>query len=257
MKTQIIAEIGINHNGDLWLATKMIEQAKLCGADVVKFQSYDADKLLFKDNFSASDWEAIKVSSNLRYPDLFQLRSVCSDVGIEFMCSVFDVQRLDWLLRLNVKRFKIASRSIYDKAFCEAIMRVCKDFNKEYLVSMGWLDRANEFEEAKLNTCDRLSQGGRVKFLKCVSKYPTLLSDVELDDRSFITGHGHRYSGFSDHTIGISASQIAIAYGAKYIEKHFTFDKGASGPDHKCSIESSELKALCKFRDDFYEIKGV
>ena len=234
--TTIIAEIGINHNGDLERAMRMIEVAKECGADIAKFQLYDPKKLLNPNEFKKKDWEIIKASEVDDY-DVQILWAHCRHVGIEFMASAFDLERLGWLEQLGVKRHKIASRSIYDREYCEAV----KATGKPTLISFGMQDDKKEPYSATLY---RLGWG---KFMYCISEYPTPLNKIE---RWVMDPFVSIYRGFSDHTIGIAAAQCAIAYVLPYVEKHFTLDKNLPGPDHTCSATPEELKALCKFRDE-------
>lgn len=234
--TTIIAEIGINHQGNLAIAVGMITLAKVCGADIAKFQLYDPDKLLSCDDFTLDDWEIIK-KTKMDFYDVKFLKRVCDKEGIEFMASAFDLERLGWLEQLGVKRHKIASRSIYDREYCEAV----KATGKPTFISLGMQDDKKEPYSATLH---RLGWG---KFMYCISEYPTPLNKIE---RWMMDPFKTIYRGFSDHTKGITSSQCAIAYGLPYVEKHFTLDKTLPGPDHVCSATPEELKALCKFRGE-------
>jgi N-acetylneuraminate synthase/N,N'-diacetyllegionaminate synthase len=266
MKCEIIAEIGINHHGDMWIAKRMIEQAKSCGADTAKFQLYDPYKLLDYTQFSAVDWAEI-VRSQLTYEQIRDLRLYCDRVGIEFLASAFDLERLEWLERLEVKRHKIASRSIYDREYVKAVQRT----GKPYLVSLGMVDSSKEEE---VSTACRLmgrAENGQwrftqdVDFLYCVSEYPTPLEKIRLRPTmfrgdigiSFEYDYEWHYSGFSDHTVGTTAAMVAIALGARVIEKHFTLDQSQPGPDQICSLEPLELRTLCEYRDEVERLELV
>ncbi len=230
---EIIAEIGQNHNGDMGLAVEMIHAAKEYGADVAKFQLYDAKKLFPKEN---NPWFDYNCKTELSRENVNLLAEECNRTGIEFMASVFDVDRIEWLEHVGVKRHKIASRSIFDESL---VMRLALT-GKPLLVSLGiW-------EEDQFPAI--LSSGG-VEFLYCISKYPTPLEDVRLSQVDFT-----KYSGFSDHTIGIAASLAALARGARIIEKHFTLDKTMYGPDHVCSITPEEVVEMDKFRKDLMKL---
>ena len=226
---EIIAEIGQNHNGDMALARQLIHSAKENGADVAKFQLYDA-RALFPEE--GNEWFAYNCKTELSRDQIGYLADECRYVGIEFMASVFDVERIAWLEEVGVKRHKIASRSIRDAALIEALVAT----GKPLLVSLGMWD-GPDFPEIK-NSAD-------VGFLYCVSKYPTPLSGLHLSRVDFDT-----YSGFSDHTIGINASIAAMARGARVLEKHFTMDKAMYGPDHSGSMTPDELAAINAFRND-------
>lgn len=227
---EIIAEIGQNFNGDISLAKKMIQLVKECGADVAKFQVYDAKALFPKEN---NPWYDYNCKTELTKADLIELVKECERVGIEFMASVFDLQRVDWLEELGVKRYKTASRSIRDTALINKIVAT----KKPLIVSLGMWGEENLPEIKAHNTLD---------YLYCVSKYPTELSDLHFSKIDF----KNKYSGFSDHTLGITAPVTAMARGARIIEKHFTLDKTMYGPDHSGSMTPEELKQLVQFKKE-------
>jgi len=228
----IIAEIGLNHNGSIDLAKTLIDEAKESGADVAKFQFFDASKY-FPSDF---EWMEICMQSKISYNQAVELRDHCDNVGIEFMASAFDLEGLQWCLDLNVKRLKVASRCIEQNDLLNAMASSGKDM----IVSLGmW--RGDSFPIIK--------SSGKVDFLYCVAKYPTLMSDLNFDKVDFDS-----YSGFSDHTLGIDAACIAIARGAKIIEKHFTLSKNMYGPDHAGSMEPWELRKLVKIARNYENI---
>ncbi|MBS0289679.1 MAG: N-acetylneuraminate synthase family protein [Proteobacteria bacterium] len=225
---EIIAEIGQNHNGDMALAEKMIHDVKKAGADVAKFQLYDAKKLFPKEN---NPWYEYNLATELSKDDLNRLVECCDKAKIEFMASVFDEERIAWLEEAQVKRYKIASRSIFDNQLIDSLIKT----KKPIIASLGFW-KENQFP---------VINASKIDYLYCISKYPTEFEDLKLSAVDF-----SRYSGFSDHTIGVHATQIAIARGARIIEKHFTLDKSMYGPDHLCSMDSNDLKKICQFRDD-------
>lgn len=227
---EIIAEIGQNFNGDLALAKKMIQIVKECGADVAKFQVYDAKALFSKEN---NPWYDYNCKTELTKSDLVELFEECNKVGIEFMASVFDLQRVDWLEELNVKRYKTASRSIRDHDLISKLVAT----KKPLIVSLGM------WGEEKL---PEIKSGKKIDYLYCVSKYPTDLTDLHFNEVDF----KNKYSGFSDHTLGITAPVTAMARGARIIEKHFTLDKTMYGPDHTGSMTPEELKQLVQFKKE-------
>ena len=233
MKIEIIAEIGQNHNGDIDLAKKLIDLAKENGADVAKFQLYDARKLFPPK--SENEWFDYNCQTELKEKDVIELSKYCKKLNIEFMASVFDIERLNWLEKINVNRYKVASRSIYDKLLIERIIKT----NKQILVSLGFWKK-NELPNFNSKKID---------YLYCISKYPTMLEDLKIQNINF-----DKYSGFSDHTLGIDASCVSIARGAKIIEKHFTIDKKMYGPDHSCSMTPDELKKLSDFRVNYLKM---
>lgn len=230
MKIEIIAEIGQNHNGDMELAKKMIRAAKETGANVAKFQLYDAHKV-FTDS-PDYPWFQYNCQTELKKKDLPALKKTCDEVEIEFMASVFDEERVEWLEEIGVARYKIASRSVTDRSLMEKIYAT----GKPVIVSLGmWKEK--DFPQ----TPDQ----SRTQFLFCVSKYPTPLEDIRLEDIDF-----KKYAGFSDHTVGVTAPLAAMSRGARIIEKHMTLDKKMHGPDHICSSTPDEFKMLSDFRQD-------
>ncbi len=230
---EIIAEIGQNHNGDMGLARELIHSAKENGADAVKFQVYDARALFPKNN---NPWYDYNLSTELKREDVLSLAECCSDLNIEFFASVFDTKRINWLEEVNVKRYKVASRSIHDNALIDAL----DSTGKPLLISLGMWEHKN-FPD--------IQSQNEVSYLYCISQYPTPLDKIKLHHVDFNT-----YAGFSDHSIGISAAMAAFSRGAKIIEKHFTLDKTMYGPDHSCSMTPSELAQLSLFRDELQQI---
>lgn len=233
MTIKIIAEIGQNHNGDMALACELIQAAHESGADVAKFQVYDAPALFPREG---NEWFDYNCKTELNQDQLQALADECARVGIEFMASVFDVERIRWLEAVGVKRYKVASRSVRDTALINALCQT----GKPLLVSLGmWSEE----------TFPAINTPAGVGFLYCVSRYPTALEDLHLARIDF-----SRYAGFSDHSIGIHAAQIALARGATVLEKHFTLDKRMVGPDHAGSMTPDELAAIDDFRQDLVKV---
>jgi sialic acid synthase SpsE len=230
---EIIAEIGQNFNGDIELAKELIRLAKINGADVAKFQVYDAKALFPKEN---NPWYDYNCKTELNKEHLKILMDECAKVGIEFMASAFDEERVEWLETLGVKRYKIASRSISDKVLIDKIIST----KKPIIVSLGmWY--GDEFPE--------IESEAKVDFLYCVSKYPTELEDLHFNNIDF----KDKYNGFSDHTLGVAAPVVAMSRGAKIIEKHFTIDKDMYGPDHSGSMTPNELQELVKYKEEILQ----
>lgn len=233
----IIAEIGINHNGNIHLAKELIKQAKLFGADIAKFQFYDPDKI-FGSKGACPDKKNYEFALTVQFgfDEAKILKKCCDEEGIEFMASVFDIERFYWMEKLSVKRYKIASRSVQNEELCHKILKT----KKETFISLGFWTKKEipyKYENAR--------------YLYCVPKYPCEYEDIKLPlsfDKSI-------YHGFSDHLIGIEASLVAVARGAEIIEKHFTLNKGLAGPDHICSMTPEELFALSKYARLMEKIK--
>lgn len=228
----IIAEIGQNHNGDMEVAKKLIYLAKEKGADVAKFQLYEVDKIFTPD----FEWYKEGKEAQLTKEQAFYLANKCDEVGIEFMASVFDMERFGWTDEIGMKRYKIASRSIYDRELIDAIASTGKDM----IMSLGM------WEEERFPV---IKTAGRVDYLYCVSKYPTMPEDLD-----FLSVDFNNYAGFSDHTIGVEAPLVAMARGARIIEKHFTLDKNMHGPDHALSMEPDELELLVNYAEKIENI---
>lgn len=231
MKTEIIAEIGQNHNGDMRVAEQLIKAAKDAGADVAKFQVYDAVALFPPPD--KNPWFEYNCSTELRKADVFRLADYCAKTGIEFMASVFDVERIAWLEQVGVRRYKIASRSINDHELIDAVAAT----GKPLIVSLGAWGGAG---------FPRIDAAGGVDFLYCVAKYPAPPEELKLESVDFT-----RYAGFSDHSEGVTAACASVARGARILEKHMTMDKAAYGPDHACSMTPADLAFIAEFRDSW------
>jgi len=228
MKTEIIAEIGHNHNGNIELAKKMIRTIKECGADVAKFQLYDIDTIKRPID---SHYQELK-DAQLTRRQLGELFRECQRVGIEFLASVFDHTRVEWTEELGVKRYKIASRSVRNYPLIAAIEAT----KKPIIVSLGGWEH-KFFPAIK----------GDVSFLYCIPYWKLRLEGFKSLPHDF-----NRYSGFSDHTIGIKWAKEAIRRGAGIIEKHFTLDKNMAGCDQGGSMEPNELKELVNYAKECF-----
>jgi sialic acid synthase SpsE len=234
----LIAEIGINHNGSIDLAHEMIRQARIAGADVAKFQFYDPYKI-FGPQGSHPNAEALAQALTVQFGrnDAQRLKAWCDEERIEFMASVFDLERFDWMRELGVGRHKIASRSVENTELCERILAT----GAETFISLGfWNGTGVPYDTAN------------ARYLYCVPKYPTEYRDLHLP----VSFHQSEYVGFSDHTIGIEAALVAIGRGAQVIEKHFTLNKGLPGPDHVCSATPGELAELSRYGRLMEKVNG-
>lgn len=244
---EIVCECGINHNGDFSRALDMVAAAYECGVDTVKFQYYDPEKLLDKKHPELKDcWEVI-VNSQLTCRQIEELKEETESYGMRFLVSVFTPEDVRWLDSIGIERFKIASRSAYDLELAIAIAAT----GKPVLISDGYL---NKRKTASIYTITDISG---IELLYCVSKYPTPLTSLEfftpvggVARSKFLT----TWTGFSDHTEGVSAAMVAMVLGASIIEKHFTLDKNLPGPDHQCSANYADLTLLCNYRTDINKI---
>jgi len=245
-KTLIIAEIGVNHNGNIDTAKKMIEVAKECGADIVKFQTFNTDALTSKFAKMAeyqkknmgeekSQKDMLK-SLALSYDDFRELADYCKEVGIMFLSTPFDIGSVHFLDSLQ-DIWKIPSGEITNYPYLVEIAKT----KKKIILSTGMC--AMDEVEASLKV---LKDNGAadITLLHCTTDYPAPLESVNLKAMLTLKEKFGCPVGYSDHTKGIEVSVAAVAMGAEVIEKHFTLDRNMPGPDHKASLEPNELKEL-------------
>jgi N-acetylneuraminate synthase len=245
----IIAEAGVNHNGDPALAHRLIDVAFQAGADAVKFQTFSADRLVTLDapkaeyqlqqtEASESQYEMLK-RLELSVETLRELQQHCDQVGIRFMSTPFDEESVDLLNELGVTIFKTPSGEITNLPYLAHIART----GKPLIVSTG-MATLGEVETA-VNTI-RSSGNQDLILLHCVSNYPADPADVNLRAMHTMAQAFGVPIGFSDHTAGIEIALAAVALGACVIEKHFTLDRTLPGPDHAASLEPDQLTALIR-----------
>ncbi|MBN1902432.1 N-acetylneuraminate synthase [Candidatus Sumerlaeota bacterium] len=245
-KTFIIAEAGVNHNGNPELARKMIDVARECGADAVKFQTFKAEKLA---SASAPKVQYQKQKSDawenqldmlkrleLSFDDFRNLKKYCDDKKIMFLSTPFDFESVDFLTEL-VSIFKIPSGEITNHPFLEYIAQK----QKSIILSTG-MSTLGEVEEA-VDSIRRYFDGS-LALLHCTSNYPAAFDDINLRSMLTLKQAFGLPVGYSDHSRGMEAPVAAVAMGAVIIEKHFTTDKNLQGPDHQASMEPQELKAM-------------
>ncbi len=247
MKTIIIAEVGVNHNGDLDLAKKMIDIAKECGVDIVKFQTGNAEMIISKNapkaeyqkattGSSGSQLEMVKKIS-LPLESFAELKEYCDKRSIEFLSTPFDLESIDVLNRLDMKRWKIPSGEVTNLPY---LLKIAKT-KKPVIMSTGMCD-IEEIECAvkilKENGTEDLS------LLHCTTEYPAPINEVNLEAIDTMRKRFNLEVGYSDHTQGVEIPIAAVARGAGIIEKHFTINRNMEGPDHRASIEPDELKAM-------------
>jgi len=246
----IIAEAGVNHNGSIKMAKQLIDVATEAGADIVKFQTFKAGKLVSKAARQAEYQKAnLKNMDDSQYNMLkkleldeamhIELIDYCQQKGITFLSTGFDEESVDMLNRLGVPFYKIPSGEITNKPYLQHIARKLKPV----VISTGMAD-LNEIKEA----LDVLTGEGldlsMITVLHCNTEYPTPMEDVNLKAMLTIKETFKVKVGYSDHTKGIEVAIAAVAMGAEVIEKHFTLDRNLPGPDHKASLEPDELKAM-------------
>lgn len=251
----IVAEIGCNHNGDPALAKKMVDVAKACGVDAVKFQTFKADKLISK---YAPKAEYQKVTTGtadsqlemtrkleLPYDEFVKLEAYARSLGLEVFSTPFDFESIEFLASQQQKVWKIPSGELTNLPYLEKIARLPIE-GKTIVISTGMAT----IEETKASL-KVLEDNGVAKkditILHCNTEYPTPYEDVNLNAFHQLKQEFGDYSlGFSDHSAGYFAGLAAVPYGITFIEKHFTLDKNFEGPDHKASVTPEELKLLCE-----------
>ena len=249
-KVIIIAEAGVNHNGDYENAKKLILAASNAGADYVKFQTFKAEKLVSKDAKKA-DYQLAnsKEDGDTQYEMLkklemaeawhYELIKYANKCGIKFLSTGFDEESIDFLESLNIDFFKIPSGEITNKPFIKHIARK----GKPIILSTG-MANLEEIREAIMVLKDNGISNNKLTVLHCNTEYPTPMCDVNLKAMNLLKEEFQINIGYSDHTLGIEVPIAAVAMGAKVIEKHFTLDKRMEGPDHKASLDPDELKAM-------------
>ncbi len=255
MKTLIIAEAGVNHNGDEALALALVDRAADCGADIVKFQTFKADKLVRKGAAKAEyqqrttgggDQHSMLRSLELSDELHRKLLERCAARGIEFMSTAFDEDSADFLVGLGMGRLKIPSGELTNHPFLAHL--AAKNLPIILSTGMSTLDEVREAtaviaaERARRGFSAPL--GEMLTILHCTSNYPTRLEDVNLRVIPMLIEALGLPVGYSDHTEGILIPVAAVAAGAVVIEKHFTLDRGLPGPDHTASIEPGELAEM-------------
>jgi N-acetylneuraminate synthase/N,N'-diacetyllegionaminate synthase len=255
----IIAEAGVNHNGDINLAKKLIDAAKDAGADAVKFQTFKAENVVVKDAEKAeyqkettgieeSQYEMIK-KLELTDEDFEELADYAKKKGILFLSSPFNKESVDLLEEINVPAFKVGSGEITNFP----LLRYIAKKGKPVILSTG-MSTLGEVEEAlDIIRSEGIEEG---ILLHCASNYPARIEDINLRAMETLKQVFKIPVGFSDHTLGITASIAAVASGACVIEKHFTLDRNLPGPDHKASLEPDKLREMVKAIRDVEKALG-
>lgn len=242
-KIYIIAEIGLNHNGNINVAKKLIRDAKEAGANAAKFQIFQPCTLgrdVKKKNTASSIWKKLYSSDS----QILALVKFCKRLKIDFLCSVFDQQSLERVKKYKLKYIKVASSEVNNLE----LLREIKRSKIRPILSTGM---SNEREIAKA-----IKILVKPILLHCVSLYPCKVSKINLNRMIKLKKKFNLPIGFSDHSIGIDASKIAILKGAEFIEKHFTYNKKIKGFDHLLSVEKNELADLVSFAKNFKSYFG-
>lgn len=249
MRTCIIAEAGVNHNGDVAIAKKLCLAAKNAGADIVKFQTWITEKIITQ-NVKQADYQSENTGSNLSqfdmlkklelsYDDFREIKKYCDEIGITFASTADEQDSLDFLVDLGIPFIKIGSGDIGNIPY----LRYMGAKKMPVILSTG-MSTLGDVEIS----IQALREGGaeNIKLLHCTTNYPCPYNDVNLKAMDTLKTAFGLDVGYSDHTEGIEVAIAAVARGATIIEKHFTLDKNMDGPDHKASMEPDEFRCMVK-----------
>ena len=247
MKVKIIAEAGVNHNGDMMLAYKLVDAAKDSGANIIKFQTFNPKSIVSKfaqkaeyqkRNTGGEDGQLTMLNKlALSQENFVDLKAYCEKVGIDFLSTPFDLESIEFLDSIGCRLWKIPSGEITNYPY---LVKIAKT-GYPVIMSTG-MSNMEEIGEA----LDVLTKNGsgEISLLHCTTEYPAPFEDVNLKAMHTLKEKFGCKIGYSDHTKGIEIPIAAVAMGAEIIEKHFTLDKNMEGPDHKASLEPNELKAM-------------
>ncbi len=248
-KVKIISEIGVNHNGDMKLAKRMINLSKKAGADYVKFQMFKTENLITKDahktnyqlkntNKKQSAFSMLK-SLELNSRQLYHLYKYSLKKNIKFLTTPFDFESVNELYKMGIKEVKISSADIDNYPL---LISIAKKFNTIFLSS--GMSNINDIKFALRTIKNNGKKNKKIFILHCNTAYPTPFEDVNLNALKLIKKKFDMEIGYSDHTLGFEVPIAAVSLGATVIEKHFTLNKNMKGPDQKSSIEFKEFKIM-------------
>ena len=242
--TFIIAEIGVNHNGNVDLAKKMIKSASDCGVNAVKFQTFVSEDLVC-ENAKTAEYQERNTNENsqlemlktleLSFDDFFELKKYAEECGVMFLSSPFDFKSVDLLEKLDVLIYKLGSGELTNFELINYVLKT----DKPLIISTGMAT----LEEIK-DTYDFIENKDKLVILHCITGYPTTFEEANLNFIKTLQNEFDVPIGFSDHSPGIELPIAAVAIGACVVEKHFTLDKSLPGPDHKASLNPDEFKAM-------------
>ena len=249
VSTLIIAEAGVNHNGDIKLAKKLIEIAHQSQVDVVKFQTFLAANLVTRDAEKAEYQKKLSPGTKSQFEMLQKLelseqqhkdlKEFANAKSLEFLSTGFDIESMQMLINLGIERIKIPSGEITNLPY----LRFIASQGKKIILSTG-MSTLKEIEEALSVLVKNGAKLENITVLHCTTNYPATMDEVNLNAMTTIGREFGVKFGYSDHTIGIEVAIAAVALGATVIEKHFTVDRNLPGPDHKASLEPQELGLL-------------
>ncbi len=261
-QTKIIAEIGVNHNGRISTAKKLIDKAKICGADYVKFQIYKAEEMAVKKLTKApyqsrsylrkkeNQFQMLK-KYELSFKEHLKIYNYCKRKKVKYLASVFDQQSLKFYEKLNFDYYKIPSSELSNYPLLKNFSKL----NKKIILSTGMSEKKEITGTLKL----LLKIGFKKKnivLLHCNSSYPTPLNEINLKKMISLKNFFKTAIGYSDHTKGFESAIVAATMGATIIEKHVTINKNMKGPDHSASLEFNELERMINFVRNLSKVLG-
>ena len=246
-KTYIIAEVGVNHNGDISIAKDLIKKAKESGADCVKFQTFKASQIVTKSAPKAnyqlkvtdskeSQFEMLK-KLELDFEAYLDLIKYCKEIEIDFLSTPYNIEDLNFLENLGVNSYKIASGQLTEIPFIKSVAKK----GKKILLSTGMGTLSDVFDAVE---AIRSEGNNDIIVLQCTTNYPSKIEDANILAMNTIKEACGVKVGYSDHVANNFACYAAVALGAELIEKHFTLDKNMEGPDHSCSLTPSEFNEM-------------
>lgn len=247
----IIAEAGVNHNGSVTMAKELIDIASKAGADIIKFQTFEASQLVTKSAQKAR-YQILNTESNesqlkmlkeleISFEDQIELKKYADNKNIEFLSTAFDLGSVNFLKKLNLRRYKIPSGEITNLPY----LRLIGSLGKPVILSTG-MSNLIEIHQALDQLYSRGLDKNNITIMHCTTEYPAPFKDINLRALETLKNEFNTEIGYSDHSTGIEVSLAAVALGAKIIEKHLTIDNNLEGPDHKASIEPYQFEELVK-----------
>jgi sialic acid synthase SpsE len=243
--TYVIAEGGLNHNGDINIAKKLIDSAKECGANAIKFQTYKTENFVRETN----QYFDVFKNAELNFEQFKELKNYSKSIGLTFFSTPFDIESAEFLNQLEIPCFKIASSDLTNLPLITKIAKM----QKPMIISSG-LSTMNEINDA-VNCC--LFEGNnQIALLHCVANYPAQPNEVNMNVINTLKKTFDFPVGYSDNGESSLVDIVAVSMGANIIEKHFTLDKKMSGPDHGFSIEPNDLKSLISQIHEIDQMKG-
>ena len=243
--TYVIAEGGLNHNGDINIAKKLIDSAKECGANAIKFQTYKTENFVRETN----QYFDVFKNAELNFEQFEELKNYSKNIGLTFFSTPFDIESAEFLNQLEIPCFKIASSDLTNLPLITKIAKM----QKPMIISSG-LSTMNEINDA-VNCC--LFEGNnQIALLHCVANYPAQPDEVNMNVINTLKKTFGFPIGYSDNGESSLVDIVAVSMGANIIEKHFTLDKKMSGPDHSFSIDPNGLKSLISQIHEIDQMKG-